>query len=100
MAKKVLKARDIDSLENTSVASALLGVQGLHGADTVLFAEDTCNISCINICGVSFCFQTCCGICSVGTCICTGESNICACASMGGQSAGVCKDGCDELALQ
>ena len=79
MAKRTLKARDVEQLENTSLASALLGgvaVLGtprhdlmMHGAQ----AESCPNVTCIAV----SCIGNCVTICNTPAATANGQSLVC-----------------------
>lgn len=77
---KSLKAKDIEKLENTSLASTLVG-GGAEGA-----IEADCVVSCINACGVGTCIAgSCCVECTNASCFCTGctaaSGDLCVCTA-------------------
>ncbi len=89
--KKKLKARDIEQLENTSIASALVGneildVNRLVNVDIIKttcqqdsVCEETVECVVVITCGFTSCVNTCCHNCSVGTCFCTAACTLVSC---------------------
>lgn len=79
MAKKTLKLKDIEQLENTSMASALMPGAGEllsspDMANSVCCMGTVCSIGAVCCSGCSACSVQTCGGCSAGTCGCTGET--------------------------